>query len=411
MSFGVRNNFTKRIAVVIGTRPEAVKLAPVIKALTVHSKVFEPVVIVTAQHRQMLDQVLSVFAIRPDVDLGVMQERQSLNGLTAKVLSLMEETLSAVQPDVLLVQGDTTTAFASALAAFNLKIAVGHIEAGLRSHDLYNPFPEEINRRLTSNLSTIHFAPTSMAMRHLREEGVARERIVVTGNTVVDAVGELLNAPFSFEVSPLRGIDFKGKRTVLVTSHRRESWGRELESICLAVEDIVERFHDVQVVFPVHMNPRVSATVFEILGSVPRVRLTEPLDYLTFINLMKRSFMILTDSGGIQEEAPTMRKPLLVLRKLTERPEAFLAGLAKIVGTTRESIVAEAARLLSETDAYNNMISEQNPYGDGHASERIVTALQRWALGSHDLLTESEEFGEGSVVMPAPATAELMYAH
>jgi UDP-N-acetylglucosamine 2-epimerase (non-hydrolysing) len=410
MSSRIRNNYSKRIAVVIGTRPEAVKMAPIVKALSEASN-FEPVVIVTAQHRQMLDQVMSVFAIKPDVDLGVMQNNQSLSGLTARLLSLMELTLSEQTPDLLLVQGDTTTAFASALAAFNLGIPVGHVEAGLRTYDSRNPFPEEINRRLTAHLTAIHFAPTAIAMQHLREEGFPREKIVITGNTVVDAVADLLKAPFVLDDGPLQGLDFTKQRVLLVTSHRRESWGPELENICLAVRDIANRYSDVQVVFPVHMNPKVSTTVFALLGAVPRVTLTEPLDYLTFINLMKRCFLVLTDSGGIQEEAPSMHKPLLILRKVTERPEAYLAGLAKVVGTSRGTIVAETVRLLSEKSAYDRMVSEANPFGDGRAAKRIVTALQRWVGGRQDLLTESEEFNVMGTLATQMIAGEAVRVH
>ncbi len=386
----------KRIAVVMGTRPEAIKMAPVVHALRRHPERFETLVVATAQHRQMLDQVMAIFRIVPDVDLDLMQPDQSLSELAARVLKTMDATLRDLQPDLLLVQGDTTTVLATALAAFHLGVPVGHVEAGLRSHDLRNPFPEEMNRRLTSVLTAIHLAPTPLAAEELQQERIDPARIVVTGNTVVDALHELLREPFAIDATPLAGLPLDRGRLLVVTSHRRESWGRDLENTCLALRDLVERFADLQVVYPVHLNPNVRRTVIELLGEAGRIHLTEPLDYFTFVNLMRRCDLILTDSGGVQEEAPTLGKPLLVLRKLTERPEAFHAGLSKVVGNSRETIVAEAGRLLEDPDAYRRMVSAANPFGDGHAAERIVLALTRWSEGETPLLQPGEAFRPAS---------------
>jgi len=382
----------KRVAVVMGTRPEAIKMAPVVHALRAQADRFETVVIATAQHRQMLDQVLSIFRIRPDVDLDLMRPDQSLSSLAARVLTTMDTTLREVQPDLLLVQGDTTTVFATAVAAFHLKIPVGHVEAGLRSHQLYNPFPEEANRRLTSVLTALHLAPTPLARRELLREGAPADRVAVTGNTVVDALKQLLQVPFTAEGTPLAGLPLDGHRVLVVTSHRRESWGQDLENTCLALRDLVERFPDLLVVYPVHLNPNVQGTVNALLGDAGRIHLTAPLDYVTFVNLMRRSHLILTDSGGVQEEAPTLGKPLLVLRKLTERPEAFEAGLSKVVGNSREAIVAEASLLLEDEAAYRRMVSANNPFGDGRAAERVRLAVERWFEGAPTLLRPDEQF-------------------
>lgn len=385
----------QHVAVVMGTRPEAIKMAPVISALKARPDEFQTTIIVTGQHRQMLDQVLSIFNIRPDVDLAVMVDNQSLVALTGKVLAAMETTLRDVQPDILLVQGDTTTTCAAALAAFHLRIPVGHIEAGLRSHERYDPFPEEMNRRITTVLSEIHFAPTPASRAELYREGVDRRRVVVTGNTVVDALGELAQAPFDLEASPLRDVPFEGHRVLLVTSHRRESWGQGIENICLAAKQLVAEFEDLVVVFPVHLNPNVRKTVLSVLDGADRIFLKDPLDYVTFVNLMRRSQLILTDSGGVQEEAPSLGKPLLVLRQLTERPEAFRAGLARVIGTSQATIVSEAATLLNDLDAYRAMTSRYNPYGDGRAAERIVTVLQRRRQGERPWLGNEEQFTPG----------------
>jgi UDP-N-acetylglucosamine 2-epimerase (non-hydrolysing) len=381
-----------RIVVVFGTRPEAIKLAPVIRALKSASNGVDTTVVVTGQHRQMLDQVLSRFHILPDADLDVMRPDQSLGELTGRVLQSVEMLLSNLHPHLLLIQGDTTTAFVTALAGFYLRIPVAHVEAGLRSHDLNSPFPEEANRRLISVLTQIHFAPTARAAHRLVGEGLPRENVVVTGNTVVDALDLLLELPFSFTGTTLDGCVSPHQRIILVTSHRRESWGHDLENICLAVRDIVHAFPDVVIVCPVHLNPNVRSIVQRLLAGCERVHLTEPLDYLTFINVAKQSFLILTDSGGIQEEAPTLRKPLLLLRRLTERPEAFEQGRARIVGTSRAEIVRETSRLLSDPGDYLAMTIGENPYGDGRAAARIALAIQRWRNGSRPLLSSDEAF-------------------
>jgi len=381
-----------RIAIVIGTRPEAIKMAPVIQALKKRAQLFDTVVISTAQHRQMLDQVFSLFEIIPDIDLDIMRPNQSLNELAAHVLSSMDKALHDLKPDFLLVQGDTTTVLAASLAAFYNHIPVGHVEAGLRSHDVNNPFPEEMNRRLTTVLAGIHFAPTVLARQELLKEGIHPERIIVTGNTIVDALLHQLERPFNFKNTSLAHIPFENHRVLLVTSHRRESWGEDLRQMCLALEALVKRFSDVIIVYPVHMNPRVHEMVTHVLGGKERIFLIEPQDYLTFLNLMKVSYLILTDSGGVQEEAPTLKKPLLVLRKLTERPEAMRAGQARVIGTNRESIVEETSCLLNSEENYKAMIKDHNPFGDGQASERIACAVTRWFSGERPLLEPEKEF-------------------
>src|ERR1700719_2858879 len=364
-----------RVIAVLGTRPEAIKLALVIHELRRRSEDFETAVVHTGQHRTMLDHVLQYFKIKPDFDMDVMRPNQTLNSLTARVLDTVENACHRFGPDMVLVQGDTTTAFASALAAYYCRIAVGHIEAGLRSYDIYNPFPEEVNRRLVSVLTEIHFAPTALSRDALLAEGVSAGKIVVTGNTVVDALRDLGDLPHSWEDTPLAGIPVDDKRLLLVTSHRRESWGSDQENMCLALKDLVNLHPEIRVIYPVHMNPNVRSTINALLGGIDRIHLTEPLDYLTFVSLLRRCFMVLTDSGGIQEEAPTFHKPVLVLRKLTERPEASQFGMAKIVGMSRAGIFREAERLLSDTEEYKQMTEGDNPYGDGRAAERIVEAI------------------------------------
>src|SRR5437588_2524426 len=365
------------IGIVFGTRPEAIKLAPVIFELRRRPDEFQLALISTAQHRHMLDQVLDIFEITPDVDLDLMTPNQTLAGITCRVLQAMDELLQQRPLDCLMVQGDTTTAFAAALAAFYRKVPVAHVEAGLRSRDIFNPYPEEVNRRLASVTTHLHFAPTQLARENLLAEAVEAERIVVTGNTVVDAQHILVERGAADQPLPA-GVPDDGKRIVLLTSHRRESWGTELQNVCDAVLDLVERFDDIRIVYPVHMNPNVRDTVQTRLGNVDRVHLTAPLDYFAFLSLLRRSYLILTDSGGVQEEAPTFGKPVLVLRKVTERPEASMAGLSIIVGTSRERIVTEASRLLSDAVAYRAMSEAENPYGDGRAAARIAESLARW---------------------------------
>ncbi|MGO9378933.1 MAG: non-hydrolyzing UDP-N-acetylglucosamine 2-epimerase [Dissulfurispiraceae bacterium] len=381
-----------RVAVVVGTRPEAIKMAPVIHELRKSSDLFDVIVIATAQHREMLDQALSLFEIVPDHDLNLMYPGQSLSLLTSRVLDHMDLALGKIKPDIVLVQGDTTTVLAASLAAFYRKIPVAHVEAGLRSCDMMNPFPEEGMRRLTTVLTEINFAPTPLARTMLLNEGISPEKITVTGNTVVDSLHYILNKPFSRTGTPLEGIDLENYRAILVTCHRRETLGKDLEEICLALIDIVHEFPDVCVVYPVHLNPEVQSTARRILSDVDRINLIPPLDYLTFVNLMKRVHLILTDSGGLQEEAPTLHKPLFVLRRVTERPEAFQAGLSKVIGTSREAIVKETSHLLRNADFYGAAAHGENPYGDGAAASRIVEALHRWSQGLLPLLEPEREF-------------------
>jgi UDP-N-acetylglucosamine 2-epimerase (non-hydrolysing) len=381
-----------RVIAVLGTRPEAIKLAVVIHELKRRSEEFEIAVVHTGQHRTMLDHVLHYFKIKPDFDLDVMRPNQTLNSLTARVLDTVENACHRFQPNIVMVQGDTTTAFASALAAYYCKIAVAHVEAGLRSNDLYNPFPEEANRKLVSAITDIHFAPTALSRDNLLAEGIRSEKIVVTGNTVVDTLRALGKLEHSWENTPLSGIPKDNSRLVLVTSHRRESWGTDQENMCLGLKDLVTKHNDIRVIYPVHMNPNVRSTVNKLLQDTARIHLVEPLDYSTFVSLLQRCYLVLTDSGGIQEEAPTFRKPVLVLRNVTERPEASQFGLAKIIGMTRNGIVQETDRLLNDPDAYRDMSGGENPYGDGHGSERIVEAISRWHQKKHPLLDPKLEF-------------------
>jgi UDP-N-acetylglucosamine 2-epimerase (non-hydrolysing) len=382
-----------RIAVIVGTRPEAIKTAPVIQELRNRASMFDVVVIATAQHREMLDQALSIFNIKPDYDLDLMRPGQSLSSLSGRVMKHMDSTLASLRPDMIMVQGDTTTVFISALAAFYRKIPVIHVEAGLRSHDFNNPFPEEANRRLTSVLADIHCAPTVLAKAALIHEGITPEKIILCGNTVVDALELMLDRPFSFSGTPFENILSDGRRLVLVTCHRRESLGKDLEQIFLSLIDIVNCFPDVRIVYPVHLNPEVRGTAEQMLSGVDRIHLVPPLDYLTFVNLMKRSRLILTDSGGMQEEAPTLRTPLLVMRRVTERPEAFQDGSAKVIGTDRSAIVRESSRILqSGDDDVTARYDAPNPYGDGKASARIADALERWSKGIRPLLEAGREF-------------------
>jgi UDP-N-acetylglucosamine 2-epimerase (non-hydrolysing) len=385
----------KRIGIVFGTRPDAIKMAPVVLELANRPDEFEAVVISTGQHRQMLDQVLEVFDVTTDIELDLMRHNQTLNGLTRRILEAMDTLLAETPLDCLLVQGDTTTAFAAALAAFYRKVPVAHVEAGLRSHDLFQPWPEEANRKLAAVVTQLHFAPTPLSRENLLAEAVADQNIVVTGNTIVDAVERLLEMQTIEHPLP-NGVPDDGSKLVLVTSHRRESWGAELENICDSIVELVQRFPEVRVVYPVHLNPNVRNTVEARLGNRDRVHLVPPIDYFQFLSLLRRSYLVLTDSGGVQEEAPIFNKPVLVLRKLTERPEASQMGMAKVVGTARHVIVREASRLLSNEFAYKTMAAGDCPYGDGRAAARIATALSRWLDGEQPVLHDSEQF-QGTV--------------
>lgn len=366
-----------KIALVVGTRPEAIKLAPLVRALRATPGV-EPVLVSTGQHRQMLDQALRVFGLAPDVDLGVMTPGQTLEAITARTVEGMREFLASARPVRVVVQGDTTTAFAAALAAFYARIPVAHVEAGLRSGNRDSPFPEEVNRRLVDQLSDELYAPTATARQLLLREGFASGSVLETGNTVVDALlwaREILRTRNVAVVGPTRA-ELAGKRLVLVTAHRRESFGPGVESICRAVVRIVRAVPDVEVVYPVHLNPNVDGPVRRILGAEPQIRLLPPLDYLSFVGLLDACHLVLTDSGGVQEEAPTFGKPILVMRDVTERPEGIAAGVAKLVGTAEARIAGEAIRLLEDEGAWRAMAAGANPYGDGTAARRIALRLQ-----------------------------------
>ena len=366
---------------IFGTRPEAIKLAPVIRELKKYPDRFELVVAVTAQHREMLDQVLRLFQIVPDYDLDIMRPAQTPFAVTARSFTGLEPVLRKERPDLVLVQGDTTTVMAAALAAFYLKIPVGHVEAGLRTYDKFQPFPEEMNRRLVSHIADWHFAPTETARQNLLREGIVDERIFVTGNTVIDALLSVVKSDYVFSHPVLSLINFTAHRLILVTAHRRENWGEPLRNICRAIRQIVHSHPEVVVVFSVHMNPEVQQVAHVELAGVERVQLLEPLDYEPFVQLMSKVYLILSDSGGIQEEAPSLGKPVLVLRNVTERPEGVAAGTLRVVGTETASIVAAADDLLTDQAAYARMAGARNPYGDGQASQRIVAAIAKtWGL-------------------------------
>jgi len=363
-----------RVLSVFGTRPEAIKMAPVVRALAERPADFESVVCVSAQHRQMLDQVLDVFGLKADHDLDLMTAGQSPGDVVGRVLARLPPLLRELAPDVLLVQGDTMTAFAAAFAAYLEKIPSGHVEAGLRTGDRYQPFPEEMNRVLISRLASIHFAPTAQARDHLLAEGTPAEAVHLTGNTVVDALLQTVRPDYRFRHPVLAALD-PARRLVLITTHRRESFGAPLRSTCEAIRQLACLFPDLEFVLPVHPNPQVKGPVEDLLGDLPVMHLIEPVDYLEFVHLMNRATIILTDSGGIQEEAPSLGKPVLVLREVTERPEGVAAGTAVVVGTDPRRIVGTASELLSDQAAYERMAHRRNPYGDGRASERIASAL------------------------------------
>ena len=373
-----------KVLSIFGTRPEAIKMAPVIRELMRHPDRFTSRVCVTAQHRQMLDQVLNLFEIRPDYDLDIMRPGQDLYDVTTGVLLGLKPVLAAERPDMVLVHGDTTTTMTAALAAYYSRIPVGHVEAGLRTHDKFAPFPEETNRRITGTLADLHFAPTEAAQQNLLREGVAKALIHITGNTVIDA---LLSVSARISNDPELKQSFAGrfdfldpaKRLILVTGHRRENFGEGFENICQALSEIAARHPDSEILYPVHLNPNVQEPVRRLLGGATRknVHLIEPVDYLPFVYLMNRAYLIITDSGGVQEEAPSLGKPVLVMRETTERPEAVAAGTVRLVGTDRERIVAEAGRLLDSPQEYQLMSRAHNPYGDGQAAARIVDILGR----------------------------------
>ena len=371
-----------KVMMVFGTRPEAIKMCPLALKLK-ENKDIETVVCVTAQHRQMLDQVLEAFNIKPEYDLNIMKDCQTLTHITAKVLEGLTEVFNKENPDIVLVHGDTTTTFAASLAAFYSKIRIGHVEAGLRTYDKYSPFPEEMNRKLVTGMADLYFAPTENNKNNLLKELIKNEDIYITGNTVIDALKTTVKEEYKFEHEVLSKIDFS-KKVIFMTAHRRENLGEPLRNICMAVKEIAQNDENIEVVYPVHLNPKVQETAKEILGNIKNVHLIEPLDVITTHNLINRSYMVLTDSGGIQEEAPSLGKPVLVLRKETERPEAVTAGTVKIVGTDKELIVKQATKLLNEKEEYEKMSKAANPYGDGLASERIVEAIKYYFGISND---------------------------
>jgi len=363
-----------KIMTVFGTRPEAIKMAPLVKELT-RSNILDSQVCVTAQHRQMLDQVLDIFKIKPDYDLNIMQDRQTLADITTRAVEGLYDVFREAKPDMVLVHGDTTTTFAASLAAFYARIKVGHVEAGLRTYDKYSPYPEEMNRKLTGAIADLHFAPTIANKENLLKENVDEKSIYVTGNTVIDALSSTVSEYYEFTDPFLKTFDFDKKRVILVTAHRRENIGQPLNDICTALRRLCDDISDVSIIYPVHLNPVVRETADRILGGHERIHLINPLNVQDMHNLMNRSILIMTDSGGLQEEAPSLGKPVLVLRNETERPEAVRAGTVKLLGTDTKIIYNEARRLLDDSDEYQRMAKAVNPYGDGQASKRIVEAL------------------------------------
>lgn len=367
----------KKIITIFGTRPEAIKMAPLVKELEKREGI-ESKICVTAQHREMLDQVLELFDIKPDFDLNIMKTKQSLTGITNRILEGLEDIFKEEKPDMILVHGDTTTTFSSALAAYYQQIKVGHVEAGLRTFDKYFPFPEEMNRKLTGAIADLHFSPTKGAKNNLLREGIDESSIYITGNTVIDAMLHTVEDDYVFENEELNKIDFKNKKVIMITAHRRENWGEGISNICEALNQIVNENKDVELVYLVHLNPIVKDMVHEKLGNKERIHLLNPLDTKETHNLMNKCFMVMTDSGGLQEEAPHLGKPVLVLRDVTERPEAVEYGTVKLVGTNKEKIIDEANILINSKEAYEKMSKAVNPYGDGKASERICDAIMKY---------------------------------
>jgi len=360
-----------KVMTIFGTRPEAIKMAPVVLELKKHPDEIESIVTVTAQHRQMLDQVLETFNITPDYDLNIMKDRQTLIDVTVNALQGLDKVMKEAKPDIVLVHGDTTTTFVGSLAAFYNQIAIGHVEAGLRTHNKYSPYPEEMNRQLTGVMADLHFAPTEQSRENLLKENKNPDTIFVTGNTAIDALKTTVKEQYSHPILEKIGSD----RMILLTAHRRENLGEPMRHMFRAIKRLLQEHDDVQVVYPVHLNPAVREVANEILGNDPRIHLIEPLEVFDFHNFAARSYMILTDSGGVQEEAPSLGKPVLVLRDTTERPEGIAAGTLKLAGTNEENIYRLAKELLEDEEAYNQMAKASNPYGDGFASRRIVDAL------------------------------------
>ncbi|OOO00233.1 MAG: UDP-N-acetylglucosamine 2-epimerase [Epulopiscium sp. Nele67-Bin004] len=364
-----------RVLSIFGTRPEAVKMAPLIHELQ-NDCAIQSLVCITAQHRQMLDQVMDIFSLDADYDLDIMKERQTLTEITTRVLEGLSQVIDSASPDIILVHGDTTTSFVASLAAFYKQIPVGHVEAGLRTFNKYEPFPEEMNRKLTGTIATLHFSPTSGAKENLLAENVDSNEIFVTGNTVIDALKTTIQEDYIFTDKNLNSLDYINNKVITITAHRRENLGEPLKDICSAINEIVQHNSDVEVVYAVHMNPSVREVVYEMLGNNDKIHLVEPLDIKDMHNLLKKSYLVLTDSGGLQEEVPSLGKPVLVLRNVTERPEGVEAGTLKLVGTNKDDIVREANLLLTNKDEYEKMAQARNPFGDGRASARIVDAIK-----------------------------------
>lgn len=364
-----------KLMTVFGTRPEAIKMCPLVLEMRKYPDYIEPIVAVTAQHREMLDQVLKLFEIKPDYDLNIMQAGQTLYDVTSRALLGLRDVMEEAKPDMVLVHGDTTTTFAGALAAFYAQIPVGHVEAGLRTGNKYSPYPEEMNRKLTGSIADVNFSPTPTSKSNLLKENVQPTSILVTGNTVIDALKTTVKADYQFTDAALNEVFASGKRLILMTTHRRENLGEPMRNVYLALKTVLETHPDVEAIFPVHKNPKVREIVNEVLGNLEQVHLIEPMDYEPFANLMAKVDIVLTDSGGIQEEAPALGKPVLVLRDTTERPEAVEAGTVKLVGTAYSDVLREATRLLDEPEYYRSMAEAANPYGDGRACERIIKAI------------------------------------
>lgn len=364
-----------RLMTVFGTRPEAIKMCPLVLEMRKYPDYIEPIVAVTAQHREMLDQVLELFGITPDYDLNIMASGQTLYDITTRALTGLKEVIEEAKPDMVLVHGDTTTTFAGALAAFYAQVPVGHVEAGLRTGNKYSPYPEEMNRKLTGSIADMHFAPTATSRENLLKENVSRDSIVVTGNTVIDALQTTVKANYEFADGDFNKIFARGNRLILVTTHRRENLGEPMRNVYKALRKVLETHTDVEAIFPVHKNPKVREIVQEELGGLDRVHLIEPMDYEPFANLMGKVDIVLTDSGGIQEEAPALGKPVLVLRDTTERPEAVDAGTVKLIGTAYDDVLRETNLLLDDPQHYQKMAEAANPYGDGRACERIIKVI------------------------------------
>lgn len=363
-----------KVMTIFGTRPEAIKMAPLVKKMEA-TKEIESIVCVTAQHREMLDMVLDLFKIKADFDLNIMKHGQTIADINVSILKGLEKVFEEAKPDIVLVHGDTSTTFMGALASFYQKIKVGHVEAGLRSGNIYSPYPEEMNRRLTGVLSNYHFAPTISNYKNLINESVSEENIFVTGNTVIDALLQVINPDYIFDNELLNNINYEGKKVIVMTCHRRENWGEPMENIFKAVREVAEKHKDVEIIYPVHLNPAIRVLAGDMLGGIENIHLIEPLDYEPFANLLNKAYLVITDSGGVQEEAPALGKPILVLREETERPEAVEAGTVRVVGVNQKKIVDEMEELICNQDSYKKMSNAVNPYGDGRACERIIQIL------------------------------------